>query len=387
MGLSTGAVPSRLDAPVKHALLSLVAEAGAAGFLLRAACAWLRVPHTRILGWQARTAAGAPLEDRPAGPVAGEAAHGLLDWEKTAIIELARAWEQTDLTHRKLAHRGSRLGEVYVSESTVLRVLEEAGMRLVGRPRPEPRPRRPFPEWAELSPGVIYCYDFTHFSGLPGWCAIAVVDVVSRYCLSLRLCAEESSTQVEAAFIEALSADGKAWLLEDEAFAAELACGYVPDPDLEAITATAAESLDGHGEVPVLLAVSDNGPQMTSSMTATFMAGARIGQHFGRPGTPNDQAWIESFFGHLKTENPHLDKLTDPAELAAELENRKEHYNTLRLHEGIGYVTPDDEHHGRGDAIRDARRARLSQAHRNRVAARRSARQNRTTRPPRMWAN
>lgn len=378
MGLSTGAVPARVDAPVKHQILQLVAQAGEAGFSLRAACTWLRIPHTRILGWQARAAVGDSLEDRAAGPAAGEAAHGLLEWEKSAVIELSRAWEQTDLTHRKLAHRGSRLGEVYVSESTVLRVLEEAGMRLRGRPRPQPRPRTPFPDWAELTPGVIYCYDFTHFSGLPGWCAIAVVDVVSRYCLALRLCAEESSTQVETAFIEALSADGKAWLLEDEAFAAELATGVVPDPDLEAIT-TAADGLDAAGEVPVLLAVSDNGPQMTSSMTATFMAGARIGQHFGRPGTPNDQAWIESFFGHLKTENPHLDKITDPAALAAELEDRKEHYNTVRLHEGVGYVTPDDEHHGRGEAIRHDRRRGLTQAHRARVAARRATRQNRTT--------
>ena len=87
------------------------------------------------------------------------------------------------------------------------------------------------------------------------------------------------------------------------------------------------------------------------------MAAARIGQHFGRPGTPNDQAWVESFFGHLKGEFPHLEKITDPGELEAELERRRTFYNTVRLHEGIGYVTPEDEHYGRGEAIRAARRA------------------------------
>ncbi|GGA00698.1 integrase core domain-containing protein [Nesterenkonia alkaliphila] len=383
MGLSTGAVPARVDAPVKKALLDLVDDAVGAGFSLRQACTWLRIPHTRVLGWQAKAAAGDSLQDRPSGPA--EAAHGLLDWEREAIIDLARDWEQVDLTHRKLAHRGSRLEAVYVSESSVLRVLEAAGMRLPGLPRPEPRSRRAFPDWAELTPGVIYCYDFTHFSGLPGWCAIAVIDVVSRYCLSLRLCAEETSTQVEAAFIEALSTDGKAWLLEDEAFAAELAAGHVPDPDLGAVLGQEVDAdpeglgLPPEATVPVLLAVSDNGPQMTSSNTAKFMAAARIGQHFGRPGTPNDQAWIESFFGHLKTENPHLEELTDPGALAAELENRKEHYNTIRLHEGIGYVTPEDEHYGRGEAIRQARKKGLARAHQNRVATRRAARQNRTT--------
>ncbi|MFI7231450.1 integrase core domain-containing protein, partial [Nonomuraea angiospora] len=112
-----------------------------------------------------------------------------------------------------------------------------------------------------------------------------------------------------------------------------------------------------------------------SSATRVFMAGARIAQHFGRPGTPNDQAWIESLFGHVKDEHPHLDKITDPYELEAELDTIRVFYNEVRLHEGIGYVTPDDEHHGRGEAIRAARRAGLKTAHEARVATRRELRQ------------
>ena len=69
----------------------------------------------------------------------------------------------------------------------------------------------------------------------------------------------------------------------------------------------------------MLLAISDNGPQMTSGSTREFMALCAIHQHFGRPGTPTDQAWIESFFGHLKYEFPHLLAITDPAVLRAEL--------------------------------------------------------------------
>ena len=36
-------------------------------------------------------------------------------------------------------------------------------------------------------------------------------------------------------------------------------------------------------------------------------------------------------------------------------------------HGAIGYVTPNDEHHGRGDAIRQARRHGLQQARQNRL--------------------
>jgi len=42
--------------------------------------------------------------------------------------------------------------------------------------------------------------------------------------------------------------------------------------------------------LPVLLAVSDNGTEMTSTTTPAFLATMSIAQHFGRPGTPTDQS-------------------------------------------------------------------------------------------------
>jgi hypothetical protein len=119
---------------------------------------------------------------------------------------------------------------------------------------------------------------------------------------------------------------------------------------------------------PVLLALSDNGPQMTSGSTREFMALCAIHQHFGRPGIPTDQAWIESLFGHVKAEWPHLNQIRDPAVLRAELALVRERYNGVRLHAGIGYVTPNDEHQGRGPAIRKARQAGLEQARLQRLA-------------------
>jgi len=62
---------------------------------------------------------------------------------------------------------------------------------------------------------------------------------------------------------------------------------------------------------------------------------------------PTDQAWIESLNGHIKIDYPHLLAIEDPATLRAELAIVRKHYNTIRLHAGIGYVTPDDEHEGR----------------------------------------
>jgi putative transposase len=96
---------------------------------------------------------------------------------------------------------------------------------------------------------------------------------------------------------------------------------------------------------------------MTSGSTREFMAMCAIAQHFGRPGTPTDQAWIESLFSHIKADWPHLDRIRDPEVLRAELAVVRPEYNTVRLHAGIGYVTPADEHDGRSPRIRAARNA------------------------------
>ncbi len=61
-------------------------------------------------------------------------------------------------------------------------------------------------------------------------------------------------------------------------------------------------------------------------------------------------------FGHVKGEWPHLETITDPAVLDTELAVVREQYNTVRLHAAIGYVTPDDEHEGRGEGCRQRRR-------------------------------
>jgi putative transposase len=175
------------------------------------------------------------------------------------------------------------------------------------------------------------------------------MDLVTRKWLATVVSAEETSTQIEVVFTDALEAEG----LLDEA--AERGSDGLIDPTVD------------DERRPILLAVSDNGPQMTSGSTREFMVMCAIAQHFGRPGTPTDQGWIETLFGHIKGEWPHLDQIDDPAVLRAELEVVRTHYNTVRLHEGIGYVTPEDEHEGRGPTIRQARRDGLKRARAERI--------------------
>lgn len=356
--MSAGPVPARVDAHVKAGLLELVDSAVERGWTRRRAAGLLGLDTERLRRWAGRRAADRLEDDAPGGtPV-----HGLLPVERDAIIWLHEHWGSVDKSHRKLAHRGSRLDLVHVSESTVLRVLRAENLLLPGRSPREPQVKAPWPEWVAWKPNVIWCYDFTHFSRAKR-VAVAVLDIVSRKWLACLVSAEESSTQIVVCFTDALAAAGLDQLL-DAAVLVRLRSGQTTVDDLDDET------------VPVLLAMSDNGPQMRSHTTREFMAACAIMQRFGRPGTPTDQAWVESLFGHVKGEWPHLEKIRDPAQLEVELETVRVEYNTVRLHAGIGYVTPDDEHDGRGDAIRQRRADGLAQARQKRIDYRRSQQEN-----------
>ena len=358
MGLS-GRLPLRVDAATKTALLDLVVGALDAGWDLARVCRVLEVPVRRVHRWRVRRHGGELADKRPGGG----AVHGILESEVREILALFDEWGETDRSHRKLAHRGSYLHRVWVSPSTVRRVLHLADKHFRPLPKPGTSKRTRFPEWADYRPNSIWIYDTTHFTRAK-MAVLIIEDLVSRKWITHVVSSEETSTQVQLGFTEALELEGLMAAIEDR----HQVRLVVPTVDDEAR--------------PILLAVSDNGPQMTSGSTREFMAMCVIAQHFGRPGTPTDQAWIESLNGHLKGEYPHLLAITDPATLRAELASTQVHYNTVRLHASLQYVTPDDEHSGRGDAIRKARRDGLERARLNRLANHRHARKTEPTQGP-----
>lgn len=349
-------VPARVDAPTKAVLLDLIAQAVAAGWTVAAACQTLRIDPRRVRRWQHRARGQRSLGDaRP-----GASVNALTPQEVAAVLAGFEEWGEIDRSHRRLAHRGSYEGAFWVSPSTVRRVLNDHDLRFRGLPRPARGERRPFPAWASYTPNSIWVFDSTHFPRA-GMVALIIEDLVSRKWITHLVSAEETHTQVIAAFEAALDAEG---LLEAALERAEQRGRVSIDPDVD------------DGLSPILLAVSDNGSQMIAGNTRKFMAMVAIAQHFGRPATPTDQAWIESLNGTIKYEWPHLLAITDPATLRAELDVVRAQYNGRRLHSGIGYVTPEDEHTGRGPAIRQARREGLARARLARLAYHRSNRNN-----------
>jgi len=348
-------VPARVDAEAKRVLIGLVEHAVNQGWPVAKACAVLGLDVRRARRWTRRLEAGVGLLDaRPGGSV-----NALIPAETQAILGAFTRFAEKDFSHRRLAHRGSYEHLFWASPATVRRVLNAHDLRFRHPPRPPRGQRRPFPQWAEYTPNSIWIFDTTHFTRA-GMAVLIIEDLVSRKWITHVVSAEETHTQVQLAFEQALDSEG----LLSKAVARAEALGQPLDPERD-------EQLN-----PILLAVSDNGSQMIARNTRKFMALLAIAQHFGRPSTPTDQAWIESLNGTLKAEWPHLLAITDPAVLRAELADIQIEYNTRRLHSGIGYVTPDDEHTGRGPTIRQARRDGLTRAAHARLAYHRNHRNN-----------
>lgn len=345
-------VPSRVPADVKEGLLKLVDDAIGRGWPHLRATVVLGVSDVRVHRWRTRLREVGTLADRVPG---GNPVHRLLEWEEHEILDLIEKWGPTDRSHRKLAHRGSYENRVWVAPATVRRV---AAKHHVTLPQPAVRrsvpPSQPWPDTILWEPNQIWMWDGSWFRGARRHC-VAIIDVVSRFWIDYLLTPEFTDTQTQLLFTSALENQGLLELLTPERV--DLA---VDDP-----------------RRPILVAWSDNGPQMTSGDTREFMALMAIFQHRGRPHTPTDQAEIESFFGHIKGDWPHLEAIDDPVALDTEMARVRGEYNQVRLHAGIGYVTPDDEHHQRGAAIRRARNIGLKRARQQRIDHNRNNKHNR----------
>ena len=268
MGLTAGPVPTRVDAGIKAGLLELVDHAVAGGWSV-AARARARAATRRLSRWQRTAAAGRPLDDAPPGPA--EPLHALLDWERDAIVELFESGPRSTArtASSRTAGRGSRRSSC--PNPAFCGCYRPRTWCCLPRRHASRPGREPWPAWVEYRPCQVWGHDFTAF-GRAGRDALAILDLVSRKWIATLLVphGRGESVHVQAIYTRALEAEGL--LAEIEA---------------RMIAPNADELL------PVLLAVSDNGPQMISGTTREFMALHALAMHTGRPGTPTDQAHIE----------------------------------------------------------------------------------------------
>jgi putative transposase len=116
--------------------------------------------------------------------------------------------------------------------------------------------------------------------------------------------------------------------------------------------------------------ISDNGPQFIAREFKEFIRIAGMTHVRTSPYYPQSNGKLERWHGSLKREciRPAAPQSVDEARRRVAV--YVEHYNHVRLHGAIGYVTPIDKLAGRERAIWEARDAKLTAARERRAAAR-----------------
>jgi putative transposase len=121
--------------------------------------------------------------------------------------------------------------------------------------------------------------------------------------------------------------------------------------------------------------ISDNGPQFVAKEFKEFIRIRGMSHVRTSPYYPQSNGKIERFHRTLKgdcirTETPL--NLEDAQRIVARY---VEHYNRVRLHSAIGYITPKDKLEGKEKEIFAARDRKLEEARERRKAKRQAARQ------------
>jgi len=97
---------------------------------------------------------------------------------------------------------------------------------------------------------------------------------------------------------------------------------------------------------------------MAKKTAKEFFRDLGIKQLFARYQTPEDNAWIESWFRILKYVWLRFKDYVSFSQLEMVIGNFIDAYNCLRCHWAIGYVTPEQKHSGEAETILLARSER-----------------------------
>jgi len=288
----------------KGEILALVAKSG---LPRRRALTQLGLPKSTYYRWLRRQAEGR-LQDRKGGsPIPW---NRLRPEEEAKVLAQARA--SPELSARQLALKIVDGEGLYVSESTVFRILKREGLikpaEVVGFKAGKEYQRK------TQRPNELWATDCAHFKIVDwGWYyLVTVMDDYSRFIL--------------------------AWELK-----ADMAAGSLIDVVQQAV------DLTGMSDVPVedrTVLLSDNGPGYLSRQFGEYLRLVRIRHILASPCHPQTNGKIERYHRTIKGDI-NLIPYEMPGELTEAIKAFIEYYNYRRYHEGLGDVTPYDVYTGR----------------------------------------
>ena len=116
--------------------------------------------------------------------------------------------------------------------------------------------------------------------------------------------------------------------------------------------------------------ISDNGPQFIARDFKEFIRVTGLTHVRTSPNYPQSNGKKERFYGSLKQESFRLAQPQTEEEARERIRRYVQHYNEVRLHSAIGYVTPQDKMVGIEEEIWRARDERLAAARERRAQVR-----------------
>ncbi len=289
------------------------------GVSMTRACALLIISRRRVVRWRRKWNRVKSLENLKPGPT--EPLHKLLPVERESVLQMATKEEYADLGHRILAVTAWDLGLFFVSFSSVYRIMRSANLMSVrGVQRPHNGRSVP-PVRKELTgPNQRWCWDISY---LPTY--------EKGIFLYLYLLLDEYSRK-------ALS-----WLISWHQTAQEaqrlLEWGLINENILDLPE-------DQRPEV-----INDRGCQMKAKPIKRMFEDHHMPQLFARPRTPNDNPFVESLFGSIKTAPQYPGRFLDRDHGIQYFDRYFPLYNTEHYHSGIEYVTPQQCHQGLRESI------------------------------------
>lgn len=234
------------------------------------------------------------------------------DQERQLIVDLAL--EHTELSSRELAVKITDEQQIFVSESSVYRILKARGLippavhRFISA-ADEFHTKTKFPD-------QMWQTDFTylHIKGWGWYFLSTILDDYSRYVIHWELCSTMKSEDVKRCVNQAVQ---KANIKKKEP--------------------------------PKLL--SDNGSCYIAKDLKTFLEEEHEIDHIrGKPLHPQTQGKIERYHRSIKSV-VLLDNYYCPKQLEEAIGQYVEYYNTRRYHESLDNLTPQDVYLGKGEKI------------------------------------
>jgi putative transposase len=285
------------------------------GSTLEGAANIVGVSDRTLQRWKANLAG----EDRRCGPRT-KPENAMTELEREQILEVVNRLEFRDLSPHQIVAILADRDEYIGSESTIYRVLREA-KQLAHRGRSRERVKRPVPTHTANGPRQLWSWDITY---LP-------TTVRGRFFYLYM-------------FLDIWSRKIVGWEVyerEDD----KLSAG------LMARMRTALGSLAG------LILHADNGGAMRGSTMIAKLEQLGVTPSFSRPRVSNDNPFSEALFRTVKYTPMWPDRPFDTLDEArAWVERFVAWYNGTHRHSALDYLTPDERHEGRGDAILARRR-------------------------------